>query len=98
MKSSLSEDKIKEVVGDEVDSLIKQVDDTLEWFENNQDAKKEEYETRMKELESVINPVMQKVYQQQAAQNPGGMPGGMPTDGTPMPQNETSEPVVEEVD
>ena len=55
VKGSLSEDNIKKVVGDEVDSLIKQVDDTLEWFENNQDAKKEEYETKMKDLENVIN-------------------------------------------
>merc|ERR1719492_412112 len=57
--------------------IEKAVQDTLDWLDRNQLAEKEEFETKQKELEAVVNPIMMKVYQ--AANGGGGMPeGGMP--------------------
>merc|ERR1711991_395394 len=38
--------------------------DTLEWLDDNQEAEKEEFEAKQKELEQIANPIIQKVYQQ----------------------------------
>ncbi|KAF8546159.1 heat shock cognate 70 [Imleria badia] len=38
------------------------VDDVIAWLDNSQQALKEEYEERQKELEGVANPIMQKFY------------------------------------
>jgi L1 cell adhesion molecule like protein len=51
------------------------VEAALQWLQNNQEANKEEFEHRQKELEGICNPIMTKMYQGGGA---GGMPGGMP--------------------
>merc|ERR1712093_596050 len=53
------------------------VQDAISWLDANQSAEKEEYEAKQKELEAVINPIMQNLYAQGGAPG-GGMPGGMP--------------------
>ena len=40
---------------------------------NNPGASKEEYDQKVKEIEAIFNPIMQRVYQKM-----GGQPGGMP--------------------
>jgi len=49
------------------------INETIQWLDGAQEATKEEYEERQKELEAVANPIMQKLYG--AA---GGAPGGFP--------------------
>ena len=49
------------------------ITETIHWLDGAQEAGKEEYEERQKELEAVANPIMQKLYG--AA---GGAPGGFP--------------------
>merc|ERR1712187_80564 len=73
--------------------IEKAVQDTLDWLDKNQLAEKDEFEAKQKELESVVNPIMMKVYQ--AAGDGYHMPeGGMPGNaGT-----STGGPTVEEVD
>ena len=44
--------------------------DTLDWLDKNQLAEKDEFEGKQKELESIVNPIMMKVYQ--AAGGGGG--------------------------
>lgn len=51
------------------------VNDTISWLDSSQEASKEEYEERQKELEAVANPIMQKLYSS-AGGAPGGFPGG----------------------
>merc|ERR1712195_206388 len=62
------------------DKIEKAVQETLDWLDKNQLAEKDEFETKQKELEGIVNPIMMKVYQ--AAGGGGGMPeGGMPGGG-----------------
>jgi len=55
----------------ELDPLI---EEGIKWMEENNKADIDTYKTKQKELEAVINPLMQKLYSQGA---PGGIPGGM---------------------
>ena len=50
------------------------VDETVQWLDNLQEASKEEYEEKQKELESISNPIMQKLY------GAGGFPGASEED------------------
>ena len=72
LKDKFSEDEKKQV-GDKVDEVLK-------WVNDNPAASKEEYDAKVKEIEAVFNPIMQKIYQQM-----GGQPGGMPNFGGAHP-------------
>ena len=71
--------------------LQEAVDEAIKWLENNQEASKDEYETRQKELESISSPIMTKLYG-----GAGGMPGG-PMPGQPGADSNDG-PTIEEVD
>jgi len=82
---------------DEADkkTILDEVEKAVQWLHSNQEAGKEEFEYKQKELEGVCNPIMTKVYQGMgggaggAGGMPdmggmgGGMPGGMPSGGAP---------------
>jgi len=61
-------DKVDEEDKEKIEEAVKE---GLEWLEDNQEAEKEEFEAKQKEIEAVVNPIMQKVYQ-----SAGGAPGG----------------------
>ncbi|THU99786.1 heat shock cognate 70 [Dendrothele bispora CBS 962.96] len=46
------------------------INETISWLDGSQEASKEEYHEKQKELESIANPIMQKLY------GPGGAPSG----------------------
>merc|ERR1712039_456641 len=95
MRNTLQEKKLRDKfeAGDK-DKIEKAIQDALDWLEKNQLAEKEEFESRQKKLEGVVNPIMMKVYQ---AAGGSGMPeGGMPGGG--MPGGGGGGPTVEEVD
>jgi len=80
------------------------VNDTIKWLDVSNEASKEEYELRQKELEAVANPIMQKLYSAGGAPGefpgaeggfPGGAPGGFPGAGGGASNDG---PSVEEVD
>ncbi|KAF9645117.1 heat shock cognate 70 [Thelephora ganbajun] len=76
------------------------VSEAISWLDNSQEASKEEYEERQKELEAIANPIMQKLYASAggtpgAFPNPGGAPGGFPGPGGAGGEDG---PSVEEVD
>lgn len=74
MKATMEDDKLKDKISDSDKTLIMdKCNDTIKWLDANQLADKEEYEHRQKELESVCNPIITKLYQ-----SAGGAPGGMP--------------------
>lgn len=107
MKSTLDDDKLKDKITDEDrESLSSKLTEVQEWFDNNQEETKETYDAKLKELQDLTNPIMTKLYSQEA---PSGMPdmSGMP--GMPDMSNmgqatpdtdtsSTSEPTIEEVD
>jgi len=53
-------DKISE---EDKETLEEAIRETLEWLDDNQEAGKEDYESKQKELESTANPIIQQVYQ-----------------------------------
>ncbi|KAL3671480.1 Luminal-binding protein 3 [Phytophthora oleae] len=54
------EDKIDE---DDKDTVLTAVQDAMDWLEDNQEADKEDFEGKQKEVEKLVNPIMSKVYQ-----------------------------------
>ncbi|KAI0082794.1 heat shock cognate 70 [Panus rudis PR-1116 ss-1] len=100
LRNSLTDEKLadKFEAGDK-EKLKSAVDDVISWLDNSQEASKEEYEERQKELEGIANPIMQKLYAG-AGGAPGGFPGGAAPGGFPggaAPGGEDG-PSVEEVD
>jgi Hsp70 protein len=81
LRNSIQDEKLadKFEAGDK-QKLETAINDTISWLDGAQEATKEEYEERQKELEAVANPIMQKLYGAGGA--PGGAPGGFP-DGFP---------------
>jgi L1 cell adhesion molecule like protein len=75
------------------------VNETIQWLDNSQEASKEEYEEKQKELEAIANPIMQKLYGA-AGGAPGGFPGAGGPGGAPggFPGASEDGPSVEEVD
>jgi len=104
LRNTIQDEKIASILeaGDK-DKLNKAIDETIEWLDHNQEASKEEYESKRKELEGVANPIMTKMYQQAGGAAPGAAPGGFPgaaPGGFPGAGNAGSNngPTVEEVD
>ena len=58
---------------DDKKTILDACESAIQWLHNNQEAGKDEYEHRQKELEGVCNPIMTRMYQAG-----GGAPGGMP--------------------
>ena len=52
-------DKISEEDKETLEDAIKEA---LEWLDDNQEAEKEDYENKQKELEAIANPIVQQVY------------------------------------
>ena len=65
--AKLSEDE-KETIG----NALKEAQD---WLNANREAEKDEYETHLKDLQKICDPIIGKLYQQQ-----GGQPGSGPTE------------------
>ncbi|KAF9520572.1 hypothetical protein BS47DRAFT_1311530 [Hydnum rufescens UP504] len=53
--------------------LDKAISETISWLDASQEASKEEYTEKQKELEAIANPIMQRLYG--AAGGPEGFPG-----------------------
>lgn len=78
LRNSLTDDKL----ADKFDAADKTkletaVNEAIQWLDASQEASKDEYESKQKELEAVANPIMQRLYGQ-AGGAPGGFPGGAP--------------------
>ncbi|XP_010674036.1 luminal-binding protein 5 [Beta vulgaris subsp. vulgaris] len=65
MRSTIDD---KDKLADKIDSDDKEkieaaLKDALEWLDDNQNAEKEDYEEKMKEVEAVCNPVIKQAYE-----------------------------------
>jgi len=90
-------------------TIEKAVSDATSWLDGHQSdiATKEEYDAKQKEIETIVNPIITRMYQQSGGAGegagagfpgntgsfPGGFPGGFPGDA-----GGKTEPSVEEVD
>ena len=63
---------------DDKSKLESAVNEATSWLDASQEASKEEYEEKQKELEAIANPIMQKLYAGAGGAPGGGFPGGAP--------------------
>ncbi|KAL0757894.1 hypothetical protein Bca101_095562 [Brassica carinata] len=68
MKSSLEKlaEKISEEDKEKMEEVLKEA---LEWLEENVNAEKDDYEEKLKEVESVCNPVIKSVYEKTSGES-----------------------------
>lgn len=101
LRNTLNDEKVAgKLDASDKASVEKIVNETIQWLDHNQEANKEEYESRQKELESKVNPIMMKLYGQGGAgmpNMPGGAPGGFPGGAAPGGESDAG-PTIEEVD
>lgn len=107
IKSSLRDEKVAPLL-DASDKLKAEsaVNDTISWLESNSLASTEEYESKRKELEDLVMPIMSKIYQSAGGPSassempsgfPGTMPGGFPSSAHKASAND-SDIKIEEID
>ena len=80
IRSTIKDEKFKEKI-DESDKqkLEKMCEENLKWIEDNSNADAEQFEQKQKEMESIFNPIISRVYQGGDNSQPGcGMAGGFP--------------------
>merc|ERR1712183_586025 len=97
IKNTLNEEQLKDKIEQaDKEAVETKAQEIISWLDSNQTAERDEYEDKKKELEAVVNPIMQKVYAAGGAPDMGGM-GGAPDMGG-APGTAPSQPSVEEVD
>lgn len=94
MKSTMEDNKVKDKISEGDKKLITdKCSEVVSWLDTQPDASKEEYERRQKELESICNPIITKLYQ-----SAGGAPGEAPPGGGASTAESSGGPTIEEVD
>ena len=99
MKNTMNEQFADKISGEDKSTIENTVKETLDWLDSHQDASKEDYEKKQKEVESKIQPIFTKMYQQSGAA--GGAPQGGFTGSAPSgeaPKSSGKGPKIEEVD
>jgi len=103
MRNTLRDEKVSGKLAAEDKAKIEhEVDEVIKWLDGNQQAEKDEFEDKQKELEAKWNPIVSKLYG-------GGGAGPMGEEDTPMggagggqqprgPSRPSAGPKVEEVD
>ena len=91
--SSKLEDSDKEEVN-------RKVEETLQWMEDNESASSEAFENQRQELEKLVNPIMQKMYQAGVnSQADGENVDSATADEASIPvSSEENKPTIEEID
>jgi len=79
IKSQLSDsekgvaDKISD---DDKETIEKALDEANEWLDDNQEAEKEDFAEKLKEVQDVCSPIISKVYKESGGAPGGGFGGG----------------------
>ncbi|KAK8563695.1 hypothetical protein V6N12_035836 [Hibiscus sabdariffa] len=92
MRNTVKDEKIgSKLAAADKKKIEDAIDQAIQWLDNNQLAEADEFEDKMKELESICNPIIAKMYQG-AGGDMGGMDEDVPTGGS------GAGPKIEEVD
>ncbi|KAH7433601.1 hypothetical protein KP509_07G076800 [Ceratopteris richardii] len=75
MRNTVRDDKLKLDSADK-ETIEKAISETIEWLDHNQLAEVDEFEDKMKELESICNPIISKMYQGAGGGEMPNMAGG----------------------
>merc|ERR1719510_2394698 len=89
MKSTIDDEKFKAKIEENERKMFSdKCDDAIRWLDGNQQAEKEEFDHKQKELEDIFNPIIKRIYQEAQGAQGAGMPGGPEMPGGPggMPQ------------
>jgi heat shock 70kDa protein 1/2/6/8 len=101
MKSTMADEKLTgKMSANDKAAVGAKVSETISWLERNQMAEKEEFEGKQRELENVVNPILQNLSGGGGGM-PGGVPGGMPGGGAPGGMSDMGGdegPKIEEID
>jgi len=77
MRNTLNDQKFKDKIdSNDKETIDKALKDAQKWLESNENAGKDEFEAKQKEVEGVCNPIVTKLYQ-----GAGGGADGMPNFG-----------------
>ncbi|KAH9602467.1 hypothetical protein KSS87_003229 [Heliosperma pusillum] len=71
MKNTIEDKLADKIDSDDKEKIEAALKDTLEWLEDNHNAEKEELDEKMKELESVCNPVIKQAYEKSGGHSAG---------------------------
>jgi len=74
MKNTLSDSEkgVADKIGDDdKEAIEKALEEVNEWLDDNQEAEKEDFEEKLKEVTNICSPIISKVYKES-----GGAPGG----------------------
>merc|ERR1712167_472257 len=74
MRNTMNDEKMADKVpADDKAKIDAAISETTTWLDANQNAEKEEFEAKQKELEAIVTPILQAL-----GGGAGGMPSGMP--------------------
>merc|ERR1712188_72810 len=105
IRNSINDEKLAgKISEDDKSKITEAISSTTSWLDANQNAEKEEFEAKQKELEGICLPILQSLG---GGGMPGGMPdmsgaggfpGGAPGGGAPPPDSTDEGPKIEEID
>ena len=78
LRSSIKEEQVKSKLSEEDRKTLEQeIEKAVEWLQRNETAEQSDFENKLKEVEEVCSPTMQRIYAGAAAGHggPEGMPG-----------------------
>ena len=93
MKHAMNEENVKsKITSNDVEKITGIVTDAIKWLDEHPMDAKDVYDTKYKEVEDVISPIMSKIYQSEQPHTPHNTP-------EPKPETKQSKgPKIEEVD
>jgi len=101
VKNTLNDEKVAGKIpeGDKK-TVLDAVNATTSWLDSHQQAEKEEFDEKQKELEKVVSPLFQAMGGGGGMPDMGGMPGGFPgSSASPGPaESHDDGPKIEEID
>jgi L1 cell adhesion molecule like protein len=94
MRNTVKDEKISsKLAADDKKKIEDAIDQAIQWLDSNQLAEADEFDDKMKELESICNPIIAKMYQGAGPDMGGGMDDDAPPSG-----GSGAGPKIEEVD
>ncbi|KAL3579171.1 hypothetical protein D5086_020675 [Populus alba] len=94
MRNTIKDEKISsKLAADDKKKIEDAIDQAIQWLDSNQLAEADEFDDKMKELESICNPIIAKMYQGAGPDMGGGM-----DDDAPPAGGSGAGPKIEEVD
>ncbi|BAS83525.1 heat shock cognate 70 kDa protein [Oryza sativa Japonica Group] len=98
MRNTVRDEKIaSKLPADDKKKIEDAIEDAIKWLDGNQLAEADEFEDKMKELESLCNPIISKMYQGGAG-GPAGMDEDAPNGSAGTGGGSGAGPKIEEVD